>query len=341
MVIRSSRRRTLLLSLVVTLGIAGSMIAFAAPVNAAPPVYVVVGDDPNATGDQWGFHESYYSELRAVITNPANFGASGKVNAVFTIGAARALPLGTNSLDGVDVYFLAARTLDPAEVTVLSAFIRRGGAVVANSNAPGFFDDTDWLGFSLSPRVVYGDGAAPYTTTHRAPSPSAVDAAQIAHPAVNGPFGTVATFENWHSVAGFIASPAKATELAHTTLTGPDDNGSTNFITLANVATLAVIPAGGFGTGSGPVVATSDVDTFSNAYTAGIGYPTDTLCTLTGTTNGTLARDVFAWIAAQKAATPTPTTTSTVATTTVVPTSTTSTTTTSTPVTTTTRRRKR
>ena len=298
-------------ALVITLAAAWGIVVLAHPANAAPPVYVVAGDDPNATGDQWGLHEAYYSELRAAITDPASFGSSGTVNAMFTIGTPRAIPLTTNSLNGVDVYFVSARDILPAEVPVLQAFVQHGGALVVNSNAPGFFDDTAWLGFGLSPRVVYGDGAAPYTTTHRAPSPSTVVSGQAANTVVNGPFGAVSTFENWHTVAGFATVPASATVLARTTLTGPDNNGSANFITISNVATLATIPADALGSGSGPVLATSDVDTFSNAYTVGIGFATDTLCTLTGTTNGRLARNAFAWIAAQKALINPPTTTST------------------------------
>ena len=350
-----SRRRALAAALAVTAALVVSVTGFVGTANAAPPVYVVAGDDPNATGDFWGFHEMYYSELRATITDATKFGAAGTVNATFTIGAPRAVPLTARSLDGVDVYFLSARDVATAEVTVLQAFIARGGALIVNSNGPGFFDTTAWLGFTLSPRVVYGDGPAPYDTTHKAPKPSAVVAAQAGFTLMSGPFGSVGSFENWHSVAGFTASPANATVLARTTLTGPADSGSSTSVTLTNVATLAVFPAGAFGAGSGPVVATSDVDTYSNAYTSvdpvtnllRLGYATDTLCTLKGTTNGSLARNTFAWIAAQKAliAPPTTSTTTTIAptTTTVVPTTTTvvPTTTTVVPTTTTTIRRRR
>jgi hypothetical protein len=299
-------RRSAAVVLAVLATLTTALVA-AAPAAAATPTYVVVGDDPNVTGDAWGLHESYFSDLRGVITNAANFGSSGTVNASFTIGAPRALPLTTHSLDGVDVYFVAARDIDSSEAPVLQAFVQRGGALILNSNAPGFFDATSWLGFTMSPRVVYGDGPAPYDTTHRAPTPSSVVAGQTNNPVINGPFGSISTFNNWHTVAGFTTVPAAATVLARTTLTGPDDNGSAHNITITNVATLAVIPAGNNGPGSGPIVISSDVDTYSNAYTTALGYPTDSLCTLTGTTNGTLARNTFAWIAAQKA-TPAPTT---------------------------------
>jgi hypothetical protein len=321
------RRRIGGLTVAFAIAVALTIVGLAHPVEAAPKVFVVAGDDPNVTGDQWGLHESYYSELRATITDPANFGASGTVNAIFTIGTPRATPLTSTSLNGIDVYFLSARDIADSETTVLQSFVRRGGALVVSSNAPYFFDDTAWLGFTLSPRVVYGDGAAPYDTTHRAPSPSKVVATEASSALMKGPFGTITTFENWHTVAGFSALPAAATALARTTLTGPDDNGSASFITITDVATLATIPAGALGAGSGPVIATSDVDTFSNAYTAGIGYATDTLSTLNGTTNGTLARNAFAWIAAQKGTTPTSTTTTSTSTTSTSTTSTTTTTT--------------
>ncbi len=355
------RTRHVVVGLYTVFALLLGFVASAGSVSAATPAYVVAGDDPAVTGDQWGFHEAYFSELRAIITDPANFGPSGVVNATFSIGAPRVLPLTAHSLDGVDVYFLSARDVAAGEVAVLNAFTLRGGAIIVNSNAPGFFDDTAWLGFTLSARVVYGDGAAPYGSTHQAPSPSAAIAAQAASPLFAGPFGTATTFENWHTVAGFSALPPQATALARTTLTGPDNNGSSNFITINNVATLATIPAGAFGVGSGPIIVTSDVDTYSNAYTATagtpptliIGYLTDSADTLNGAAgNGKLARNSFAWIAAQKAAVaPPPTTTSSTttttsttttvkATTTVASTTTVKPTTTTTPVSTTTRRRR-
>lgn len=316
-------RRGLTPILALALGVLG-VVTVAAPAHAAPPVYVVAGDSPGATGDQWGLHEAYFSELRAAITDPSAFGASGTVDAVYQIGSPRNVPLGTSALDGIDVYFLAARDVAPSEVPVLQAFLARGGALVVHANAPSFFDTTWWLGFTLGPRVVYGDGAAPYTTTHRAPSPSTVVAS---HSVVNGSFGQVSSFENWHTVAGWTSVPAAASVLARTTLSGPDDNGSANIVTITNVATLAAIPAGALGSGWGPVLATSDVDTFSNAYTSGgIGYgATDALCTLTNTSNGRLARNAFAWIAAQKAILAPPSTTTTTASTTTTTATTTTT----------------
>lgn len=346
------RALSLLLALSLTVALVAEVLVVGTAA-AAPPVYVVAGDDPAVTGDQWGLHEAYYSDLRSVITDPANFGASGKVQAVYTIGAPRTVPLTSTSLNGVDVYFVSARNIASSEVAVLQAFIKRGGSLVINSNGPGFYDTTSWLGFTLSTRLIFGDGPAPYDTTHRAPSPSGVVSAQTTHPVVAGPFGSVTGFENWHSVAGFTTVPSGATVLARTTLTGPSDTGST--ATISDVATLAVFPVGAFGAGSGPVVVTSDVDTYSNAYITALGYPTDTLCTLfNGTTNGTLARDTFAWIASQKASiTPTTTTSTSTTTTSSAPTTTTAsstttkatTTTTSTtttvPATTTTLRKKR
>jgi hypothetical protein len=289
--------------------------AFAAsPASAAPPTYVVSGDSDGQTGNEWALNGTYSSDLRALITNSANFGASGTVRAIFTIAAPRVYPLGPSSLNGIDVYYLAARNLVQSDYDALQAFVRRGGALIVNSNAPGFYDTTSWpaLGLTLSPRVVYGDRAG--STTHRAPTPSAIVGAQANHPVLTGPFGTVGSFDNWHSVAGFTATPSNATVLARTTLTGaPDDldpPGGPD-ITITDVATLAAYPTNTlFGPGSGPVIATSDVDTFSNAYSvAGTGFATglDTTCRLgtvaSGLTgNGTLAANVFAWIAAQKMA---------------------------------------
>ena len=277
-------------------------VVLAAPASAAPPTYVVAGDPGGATGDQWGLHEAYFSELRSIITDAANFGADGRVRATFTIGAPRTLPLTSGSLNGVDVYFLSARDLQPGEPAVLTSFVAAGGAVVASANAPAFFDTTAWAGFSISSRVVFGDGPAPYNVTHRAPSQSAVVPAQAGSSIMSGPFGTVTTFDNWHTVAGFSALPADAVALARTTLTGPDAPASVTNATITNVVTLAAVPAGARGAGSGPIIATSDVDTFGNAYTSLDNedrFPTDAANTLNGTANGVLARNAFAWIAEQ------------------------------------------
>ena len=277
------------------------IVGFASPASAAPRTYVVAGDVDTATGDFWGFHESYFTELRAVLADPANFGASGRVRANFSVGTPRTVPLAPNSLNGLDVYFLSARDLFPPDITELQRFRQSGGAIVANSNAANFFDTTAWLGLTLSPKVVYGDGPAPYDTTHKAPAPSTRVAGQENHPVLNGPFGVVNTFENWHTVAGFANTPANATMLTRTTLTGPNDNGSPTNVSITNVGTVAVYPNGTFSPGSGPVIATSDVDTFSNAYTVlpNALIAGDGACTLTGTGNGVLARNAFAWIADQ------------------------------------------
>ncbi len=278
-------------------------VALAAPASAAPPVYVVAGDDPNATGERWGLHEDYFSDLRSIITDPANFGAAGTVRASFTIAAPRAVPLTAQGLAGVDVYFLSARDLMSGEAQVLRDFVAAGGAIIASSNGPDLFDDTAWLGLTLTDRVRFGDLDG--DTTHRAPSPSTIISA--AHPIATGPFGQVTTFDNWHSVAGFSnsGSPTPGTVVARTTLTGPDTvAGPPDTITLSNVATLVAFPGRTlFGSATaGPVIATSDVDTFSNAYTSAFNperLPGDTTNTLSGTGNGTLARNAFAWIAGQ------------------------------------------
>lgn len=302
---RRARRRVLsalLLPLLTSAFGLVALIGLAAPANAAPPTYVVGGDDPTATGDSWGLHESYFTELRAAILNTADFGPNGKVRASFTIsGTPRTVPLTPNSLNGLDVYFLSARNLVASDITEINRFRNAGGAVIVNYNAPGFFDmragSTDLLPLTLSQRVVFGDGPAPYNVTHKTPSPSQVLASQFNHPIANGPFGTVSTFDNYHTMAGFVNQPSSGgTVVARTTLTGPDNpDGTASFTTITNVATLVAWPAKAFAAGSGPVIATSDVDTFSNA------YPADG-STLTGTGNGTLARNTFAWLADQLAA---------------------------------------
>ena len=118
-----TRRHPFVLALVVAL--VASLVALAGRAEAAPPTYVVVGDDPAVTGDQWGLHEAYFSDLRGVLTNAANFGEGGVVDATFTIGTPRAVPLTSTSLDGVDVYVISARDIAANEVPVLQAFVQQ------------------------------------------------------------------------------------------------------------------------------------------------------------------------------------------------------------------------
>ena len=294
--LRAPRRAfaALILPLLVSAFGLTAIVGLATPASAAPPTYVIAGDAATATGDEWGLHEGYFSQLRSVLTDVANFGPNGRVRATFSIGTPRTVPLSPNSLNGLDVYFLSARELVTADVTEIQRFRNAGGAVVVSSNAPAFLDTTQWLGLTLSPRVVYGDGPAPYLATHRAPSPSQAVAEQFNHPVLNGPFGTVASFDNYHSISGFSNAPGNGgSVLARSTLTGPgDDSGSASNITISNVGMLVTWPVRSFGASSGPVVAFSDVDAIANA------YPLDG-STLTGTGNGTLARNTFAWVADQ------------------------------------------
>lgn len=304
------RRTPLLVLVALVAGLLGA-VAAAGPASAHLPTYVVAGEVQGAGADaQWGLMDGYpnggfHRDLRRLLADTTRFGPNGTVKATFSI---RSNPVdnlgGTGALDGVDVFFLSAHTspLTGAEIANLQAFVARGGALVVNSNGPGFFDDTAWLGFTLTARVVFGD--QPGDTTHRSPKPSAVTA--TGHPIAAGPFGTVSTFDNWHSVTAFGSMPAGATEIARvTSLTGPNGDAAGN-ATITG-PTFAVIPAGGRGTGSGPIVATSDVDTFSNAYVSmPTNLPGDAGNTLFGanntlTPNGKLAANTFAWIAAQKA----------------------------------------
>lgn len=300
----SSRRPRAASALVAVVFTCFAVLLAANPADAAPPDFVVAGD---GIVNDWGFHGAYHTELRALLTNPTQFGDGGIVDATYTIAAPRPLPLTSTSLDNIDVYFLAARDLTASEQTVIQSFVNRGGALVVNSNGPNFFDMSNWLGFTMSTRLVYGDHDG-YDQTHQAPAPATAVAAQSGHPVLGGPFGAVSTYEQWHSVPGFVTVPASALVLARTTLSGPDalasGPGPSQVVlgTISNRATLAVIPRGSFTASSGPVIVSSDVDTYSNAYTTGVApnnWPSDSANTLNGTGNGRLARNLFGWLTTQ------------------------------------------
>ena len=204
--------------------VAAPLVGFTVtPAAAAPtPNYVVAGDLQNGgVGAQWGLidgignNTGFFSDLRTAITDTNVFGPGKLVDATFTIRSTPVTTISDVALAGIDVYFSSARTIDATEAGALRRFVQNGHALILNSNAPGFLDDSGALGFTVSPRVVFGDGPSGFDTTHRATRVGSTAPASTivatSHPIANGPFGVVTNFNNWHTVAGFSSVPVEAT----------------------------------------------------------------------------------------------------------------------------------
>ena len=341
-------------SVAVTAATVGATLS-AAPASAqAVRTFVVSGDDPTRTGagsGAWGFYGHDYSQLRAMITDAANFGPTGVVKtASFQIGPQITSPSDA-SLAGVDVFFSGAiqSGYTAPEEAALQRFVARGGMLIVNTNSFEW-DTTHEFGFVTKfPQAVFepSDAANAHPgiqLTGPTGIPSGRYAAPVpslpvgSHPILQGPFGTVASFQNWHTVTAFTSVPGNAQTLATITTTcSPNTNGrcsgppappttTTSAGTTTTVAgptttttppvtehlydqsltgvTLAVIPPTiTAGVRSGAIIASSDVDTYSNhAIQNTLTLPADNSeiyadPMLPG--NAMLSKNVFAYIANQ------------------------------------------
>jgi hypothetical protein len=277
------------------------------------PSLVISGDDPNATGDFWGFHEGYYSQLRSLLTLPANFGPLGTVKSTFTEGA----PVGTASgipdaaaFAGRNVFVSGATVITSAglpdrqnyteaEKTLIRNFVLGGGAAVITSNRREFADAASMFGFvTRVPHAYYepiaiGQPGFPGYAAFRSPS----DATMVAgSPMQTGPFGAVSGSGPgmFHTVSAFTSVQAAWLVGATLNVSG-QANGDNNF---DNLPVIAYMRAGGLGAGSGPVVVTSDLDLFSNAYD-GLTNAAPDANNLMLAANRTLTLNTFAWLANQ------------------------------------------
>jgi hypothetical protein len=277
------------------------------------PALVISGDHPNATGDFWGFHEGYYSQLRSLLTLPANFGPTGTVKSTFTeglpVGTASGIPdaaafAGRNVFVSGATYITTAGLPDrsnytEAEKTLIRNFVLGGGAAVLNTNRIGFADAAAMFGFVTRATHAYYEPitaplpGAPGYVAFRAPS----DATMVAgSPMQTGPFGSIsgAGPGMFHTVTAFTSVPAAWLVGATLNVSG-QANGDNNF---DNLPVIAYMRAGGLGAGSGPVVVTSDLDLFSNAYD-GLTNAAPDANNLMLAANRTLTLNTFAWLANQ------------------------------------------
>lgn len=276
----------------------------AAPAAALPVRTFVVAGDANARvgagSGQWGFHSDDNSQLRTIITSAANFGPTGTVKtASFSIGTPVTQPITDAKLQGVDVYVSGAIEggYSSDEEAALVRFVNRGGFLILNSNSAEW-DTTRFYQFALKdPQAIFEPSAHSGVTiggsgAYAAPAAATPDAGATTHPIIAGPFGTVTSFQNWHTVTAFTTVPAGAQVLARlnarctantafcstqappptTTAAGPTTTSGTPPVTehaynqdFNNLPVLAVIPPVTVsGVRHGAVIATSDVDTFSN-----------------------------------------------------------------------------
>jgi hypothetical protein len=239
-------------ALIAPLGVAGvATVTTASPAAAAPgdtgPI-VVTGDAAarNTQGAgawtwQQGAQGNDFSQLKSLITNAANFGPSGTVKATFDVTTVPAVTEVTDAaLANVDVYFASgvAGGYTPDEQAALKRFVEGGGVVIANSS-DAFFDTTTMWGAPVAEtparwedynNIVDEHSGTHGCTQHPGPVPAANDcvsefsapaAAQAigSHAILQGPFGTVTSYRNWHTVDHFTATPAGSQTLATLSVT--------------------------------------------------------------------------------------------------------------------------
>ncbi len=279
------------------------------------PALVVSGDHSDATGDQWGLHEGYYSQLRSLLTSSVNFGPAGTVKTAFTEGA----PVGTASgipdaaaFAGRNVFLSGATYITTApntpllprlnytepEKTLIRNFVLSGGAAVIGTNKADFADAASMFGFVTKvPNAFYepiaiGQPGFPGYPAFRSPS----DATMVpGSPMQTGPFGSLIGGPGmFHTVSSFTSVPPAWLVGATLNVSG-QTNGDNN---IDNLPVIAYMRAGGLSAGSGPVVVTSDLDLFSNAYD-GVTDNAPNAANLMLATNRTLALNTFAWLANQ------------------------------------------
>lgn len=318
----------------------------AAPAAAAPTrTFVVSGDAATRNGGAWVFWGPDYSQLRSIITSASNFGPTGTVkSASFSLGPQIDAPITDAKLAGIDVFVSGAITpgYSSDEQAALQRFVNRGGFLLLNTNSAEF-DTSSFYGFSVQdPQAIFEPGLHPgisitnpangvISGPYAAPAPAQ---ATGTHPIIQGPFGTVTTFQNWHTVTGFTTVPPAAQVLARLTTTcssnctGPTPPpttttgaGPTTTVAgptttapppehpwnqvITNLPVLAVIPPITVsGVRHGAVIVSSDVDTYSNHSSADDPATTTIDETeiyanpmLPG--NERLAKNIFAYVANQ------------------------------------------
>jgi Bacterial Ig domain len=266
-----SRLRAVVAMAICTLVAAPALVSGTASIAAAAPpginsaTLTVNGEGTGLATNPWHWDGGGYSELRAALLNPNNFGASGVFKkGTFAIPAA-SITTGLSfpgTLSNLDVFFAGLPTSDYSvgEMAALQAFNADGRALVLNANAPNFGDVAAFLGFTLrTQRAFFGnDSVCGWTNNGPGGSESAaansiVAGGQGSHPVVAGPFGTASTVSNYHTVEVFTGLPAQAQTLYNLTVagqapqlavTGPIGETSTTVAPITHVSFQAAVVAG-------------------------------------------------------------------------------------------------
>jgi hypothetical protein len=231
----------------------------AAPAATQPAALVIESYDAGRTDDEWGFTEAFLAETRAYVQDPASFGPGGVVPRAFTVGPGVAVASAA-SLASADVFFtgwVPTGSYTAAERTALRDFVLGGGTLIATT------DDTahtmvDTFG------LTQGDGSG---------FPTVNTITNSTHPIASGPFGAVASFNQYFNTGHYPTLGPDAVEV------GRNPQGTS----------LAVIDPGVLGPGAGAVILVADVDVFSNGNTAPGGG---------AVVNENLIKNIFAFAAA-------------------------------------------
>ncbi len=190
------------------------------------------------------------------MTDPTSFGPSGTVPTTYTVDPNGVNVVTPTDLSGVSVFFtgwVPTTSYTPTEDTALYNYVLGGGALIATT------DDQEHTMVSVFGLTQGSDeGGSPTNNT-------ITDASS---PLADGPFGTVSNYQQWGDT-GYYSSLGP-----YAVAVGSNQWG----------VSLAVIPPGALGPGSGPVILSADVDVFSNAYPGG-AY------------NETLIKNIFAYVA--------------------------------------------
>lgn len=245
---------------------------------------------PISGGAKWDFHDGAGMQVtRDLLLDTDNFGATGTVPRDIVIhDAVAAAALTPDDLAGIDIVaaVLVTDVWPQGSLDTLDAFVAGGGALLVTEEGPTSDALSEHFGLTVGPGAQQSPGVDPaFTGTVLPPG---------THPVVNGPFGTIETFEQFANVTWYTDLGPDAVALATSDaylnpFSGPvgSEPGTA----------YAVINPGQLGPDSGPVAIVSDTDTFSAAYPCTPGFSADP-CRLGGAVSRPeLLLNTFAWLA--------------------------------------------
>jgi hypothetical protein len=237
--------------------------------SAATAPLVVSGYSTNRVDDDYGIFSSCGDDLRTLLSDTSNFGAGGTVERPISLATPGVDTVTPGSLDGVDVFFtgwVVTGSYTSEERAALLDFVHGGGAVIATTDGTDH-DISDLFGVTLA------------DSSYDQATPTA-----LSSPLITGPFGAVSTI-GFSGDQGVYSDLGPASEIANA-----DPNLG---------PAVAVIPPGGLGAGSGPVILVADVDVFT--------MPGCASNNAGAVANSVFVRNLFAYLASTQAAPAEPT----------------------------------